>query len=116
MVGLVGIGVAIPAGGEEQCCVDLLEEEPAVPSAREMLRIIARDPVAQALFFILSMRLFCEHVLGTGPFDWCFRHNQADPSWAGARRVCEFRTRALPNRPPLIRITPDSDGVHYFFA
>ena len=46
-----------------------------MPSAREMLQIVAEDPVAQARFFILSMRLFCEHVLGTGPFDDHLRHN-----------------------------------------
>ena len=46
-----------------------------MPSAREMLRLIARDPVAQARFFILSMRLFLQHVLGTGPFDDQLRHN-----------------------------------------
>ena len=63
------------AGGEEKYFVDLLEEEPEVPCARDMLRIIAKDPVAQARFFILSMRLFCEHVLGTGPFDAFLRHN-----------------------------------------
>ena len=44
-------------------------------SLRELLQIFAQDPVAQARFFIISMRLFCEHVLGTGPFDHCFRHN-----------------------------------------
>ena len=63
------------AGGDEKYSVDLLEEEPDVPSAREMLHIIAKDPVAQARFFIISMRLFCEHVLGTGPIDALFRHN-----------------------------------------
>ena len=46
-----------------------------MPNAREMLSMVARDPVAQARFFILSMRLFCEHVLGTGPFDHWLRHN-----------------------------------------
>ncbi len=63
------------AGGEERFQVNLLEEEPDMPSAREMLHIVAKDPVAQARFFILSMRLFCEHVLGTGPFDSWLRHN-----------------------------------------
>ena len=63
------------AGGEERYAVNLMDEEPTMPSAREMLRLIARDPVAQARFFIISMRLFCEHVLGTGPFDQWFRHN-----------------------------------------
>ena len=63
------------AGGEEEYVVDLLSEEPAMPSRRKMLEIIAKDPVAQARFFILSMRLFCEHVLGTGPFDAWLRHN-----------------------------------------
>ena len=47
----------------------------AMPNTREMLSMVARDPVAQARFFILSMRLFCEHVLGTGPFDHLLRHN-----------------------------------------
>ena len=63
------------AGGSEVYTVDLLSEEPDVPSAREMLRMIAKDPVAQARLFIISMRLFCEHVIGTGPFDDCLRHN-----------------------------------------
>jgi len=65
------------AGGEEKYQVDLLQEEPEVPSVREMLHIIAKDPVTQARFFTLSMRLFCEHVLGTGPFDALLRHNGA---------------------------------------
>ena len=63
------------AGGEERYTIDLLDEEPTVPSQREMLQIVAKDPVAQARFFILSMRLFCEHVLGTWPFDALLRHN-----------------------------------------
>ena len=63
------------SGGEEKYYVDLLQEEPEVPSAREMLQIIAKDPVAQARFFIITMQLFCEHVLGTGPFDRLLRHN-----------------------------------------
>ena len=64
-------------GKMERYSVDLLDECPSMPAAEEMLRIIARDPVAQARFFILSMRLFCEHVLGTGPFDSQLRHNAA---------------------------------------
>ncbi len=27
------------------------------------------------MYFIMSMRIFCEHVLGTGPFDEFLRHN-----------------------------------------
>ena len=46
-----------------------------MPAAREMLRIIAEDPVAQARYFIFCMRLFCEQVLGTGPIDEFLRHN-----------------------------------------
>ena len=57
------------AGGEERFTVDLLAEEPTMPNAREMLHVVAQNPVAQARFFIISMRPFCEHVLGTGPFD-----------------------------------------------
>ena len=39
------------AGGDERYAVNLREEEPEMPSAREMLRIIAANPVAQARFF-----------------------------------------------------------------
>ena len=46
-----------------------------MPSAREMLKLVAADPVVQARFFIISMRLFCEHVLGSGPVDEWLRHN-----------------------------------------
>lgn len=62
-------------GRIEKYSVDLLDECPNMPAAEEMLRIIARDPVAQARFFIICMQLFCEHILGTGPFDTCLRHN-----------------------------------------
>ena len=51
---------------EERYEVNLLEECPRMPSARDMLQVVAEDPVAQARFFILSMRLFCEHILGSG--------------------------------------------------
>ena len=68
--------VVLHGGGvEERFEVNLLEESPDMPSAREMLQIVAEDPVAQARFFIFSMRLFCEHVLGCGPVDDCLRHN-----------------------------------------
>ena len=39
------------------------------------MQTIASDPVAQARYFILTMRFFCEHVLGLGQFDDCLRHN-----------------------------------------
>ena len=68
--------VALHGGGvEERYEVNLLDECPTMPSAREMLKVVAEDPVAQARFFILSMRLFCEHVLGSGPVDEWLRHN-----------------------------------------
>ena len=53
----------------------MLDECPRMPSAREMLQIVAEDPVAQARYFILSMRIFCEHILGCGPFGDLLRHN-----------------------------------------
>ena len=62
-------------GSVEKYYVDLLDENPSMPSATEMLKIVSRNPVAQARFFIICMRLFCEHVLGTGPVDDCLRHN-----------------------------------------
>ena len=63
------------SGGDEKYTVDLLAEEPTMPNAREMLQMIAKDPVAQARFFIITMQLFCEHVLGVGPVDSWLRHN-----------------------------------------
>ncbi len=62
-------------GTMERYEVDLLQECPDMPKAEEMLKIIARNPVAQARFFIISMRLFCEHILGLGPFDNLLRHH-----------------------------------------
>ena len=68
--------VTLHGGGvEERYEVKLDEECPMMPSAKEMLQIIAEDPVAQARYFIFCMRIFCEHVLGTGPFDDFLRHN-----------------------------------------
>ena len=68
--------VQLHGGGvEERYEVNLLDECPNMPSAREMLKLVAADPVAQARFFILSMRLFAEHVLGSGPVDEWLRHN-----------------------------------------
>ena len=62
-------------GSEERYEVNILDECPDMPSARAMLQIIAEDPVAQARFFVFSIRLFCEHVLGAGPVDELLRHN-----------------------------------------
>ena len=65
----------ILGGVQERYEVNLLEECPNMPCAREMLQLVAEDPVAQARFFILFIRLFCEHVLGSGPMDEFLRHN-----------------------------------------
>ena len=46
-----------------------------MPSTGRMLEILAENPVAQAKFFIISMRLFLEHVLGIMPFDEQLRAN-----------------------------------------
>ena len=69
-----GVGIG-KDGALEEYKIDLLSECPDMPSATEMLKIIAKNPVAQAQFFIFSMRLFCEHVLGLGPYDDWLRHN-----------------------------------------
>ncbi len=46
----------------------LLEEDaPAMPSAVEMLRRVAADPVSQATMFHLMIELFLEHVVGALP-------------------------------------------------
>lgn len=59
----------------EQHYVDLLEDAPEVPSKREMLLMIARDPLSQTRFFIFCYQLFMMHVLGLGPVDSFLRHN-----------------------------------------
>ena len=42
----------------------LEEHDPRLPSAREMLRRVAADPVSQAVFFNTIMLLFLRHVVG----------------------------------------------------
>eukprot|EP00435_Cladocopium_sp_Y103_P023726 s4406_g5.t1 len=62
-------------GMSERFVVSLLDECPAMPTASRMLEMLAENPVAQARFFILSMRLFLQHVLGIAPFDKQLRAN-----------------------------------------
>ena len=62
-------------GKMQRFAIDLLDECPQMPKYEEMLRIVARDPVALARFFILAERLFCEHILGTGLWDRQLRHH-----------------------------------------
>ena len=51
--------------GAPVCKWRLLEEDaPDMPSAEDMLRRVAKDPVSQAEVFNLMMELFLEHVLG----------------------------------------------------
>ena len=68
-------GGLTPEGKSEKYTVNLLSEEPDMPSAARMLEILAENPAAQAKFFIISMRLFLEHVLGIMPFDGQLRAN-----------------------------------------
>ena len=54
--------------GESVGAWRLLEEHaPPMPAVEEMLRRVARDPAAQAIFFDLMLRMFLEHVLGVLP-------------------------------------------------
>ena len=62
-------------GETERFTVNLLGESPTMPSAAKMLEILAENPIAQAKFFIISMRLFLEHVLGLQPYDSELRPN-----------------------------------------
>ena len=64
-------------------CHPLLGQEPEMPSAKKMLELVAINPVAQAQFFIVSMQLFLEHMLGIMPFDEQLRAN-------GARGGCAW--------------------------
>jgi ASC-1-like (ASCH) protein len=51
--------------GGEICTWRLLEQEcPAMGSSEDMLRRVSRDPVSQAIFTDLMMRLFLKHMLG----------------------------------------------------
>ena len=60
-----------------------LGQEPKMPSAKKMLEVVASNPVAQAQFFIVSMQLFLEHVLGIMPFDeqLCANGTRAGCAW-----------------------------------
>lgn len=53
----------------EDCNIDLSWDDamPNLPTAAATRRIIARDPVAQARFFDLMMRIFFEELLGILP-------------------------------------------------
>ena len=62
-------------GNNEKFVLSLLDEAPTMPTASRMLEILAENPVAQARFFVLSMRLFLEHVLGVMPYDEQLRPN-----------------------------------------
>ena len=73
-------GGLTPDGHSEKFTVNLLSEEPDMPSASRMLEILAENPAAQAKFFIISMRLFLEHVLGVMPFDEQLRPNSTRAS------------------------------------
>ena len=62
-------------GRTEKFELSLLDEAPSMPSAARMLEMLAENPVAQSRFFILSMRLFLEHVLGVMSYDEQLRPN-----------------------------------------
>ena len=44
-------------GNNEKFVLSLLDEAPAMPTASRTLEILAENPVAQARFFALSMRV-----------------------------------------------------------
>ena len=71
--------------------LDLLEDAPNIPSKRDMLCMIAKDPLSQIRFFIFCYQMFMMHVLGVGD---CGRHAAAQwgQRWNGARRwpSCEL--------------------------
>ena len=50
---------------------------------KRCLEVVASNPVAQAQFFIVSMQLFLEHVLGIMPFDeqLCANGTRAGCAW-----------------------------------
>ena len=51
--------------GEKLASWRLIEDHaPWMPSKKRMLRMTAHDPAGVAMFFDLSMKLFCKHVLG----------------------------------------------------
>ena len=64
--GLTALEIARKRGNEGM--VRLLEEHaPTMPSIEKMRRLVARDPVGQALVFDLMLKLFLQHVLGVSP-------------------------------------------------
>ena len=62
-------------GVSEKFEVSLLDEAPSMPHAGKMLEILASNPVVQARFFVFSMRLFLQHILGIMQFDDQLRPN-----------------------------------------
>jgi len=72
-VSLLDAGPAPPGGSPG---VDLLRDDPAVPSVVELHRILARNPVAGARYFLLMQELSFRHGMG---FDrlWFGRQNVA---------------------------------------
>ena len=59
----------------EEYYLDLLADSPDVPSKRDMLMMIAQDPLSQTRFFIFCYQMFMMHVLGVGPVDNMLRHH-----------------------------------------
>ncbi|CAE7160870.1 unnamed protein product [Symbiodinium necroappetens] len=57
-------------GLEENIEVELWKDDPAMPSLRDMHRLVACDPRAQAKFFLLMMELHVRHVLGLDDVLW----------------------------------------------
>ncbi|MCP4006933.1 MAG: hypothetical protein GY725_22360, partial [bacterium] len=58
------VTILLTRGVDAEYRLDLEEECNEMPTYGEMLKIVANDPVGQALAFDLTMRLFMLHVLG----------------------------------------------------
>ena len=77
----------------QSICLDWDDEIPGLPTAATMRRIIARDPVSQARFFHLMMKIFFEELLGIEPtfqkeryavgFPRCFEDGMATSLYGG---------------------------------
>ena len=81
----------------EEFVVELLEDNPPMPSLRSMHRLVAQNPRVQSKFFLFMLELFVRHVLGIDDC-WWGKHKLAKPTVVGKEddACCSLRPSLLP--------------------
>ena len=85
------------AKNPEELTIQLLEDNPAMPSLRDMHRLVAQNPRVQSKFFLFMLGLFVRHVLGIDDC-WWGKHKIAKPVVPGKEddACCSLRPCLLP--------------------